>query len=71
MISKTWNLPGRSQIFSDPQTIKILTDFASPQTDACQQVPRLQNPTYCYTEKGIYQIWDTYLQLTPTTGQLS
>lgn len=61
MITRIRNLPAHNQTFSYPHTITILTDFANPQIDACQQVPKLQNPTYHYTEEGIYQIWDTYL----------
>jgi len=71
MINRTWNLPGHNQTFSYHQTIKILTDFTNPQIDAHQRVPKLQNPTYRYTEDGTYQIWDAYLWLTPTTAQLS
>ena len=71
MINGTWNLPGHTQTFSYPQTIKILTDFIDPQINVLRPVPKLQNPTYRCTEEGIYQIWDTCVWLTPTIGRFS
>lgn len=70
MVNRTCHLPGHNRTFSYPQTIKILTEFTNPQIDAHQRVPKLQTPTYRYTEDGMYQIWDAYLWLTATTAQL-
>ena len=70
-LSDTWELPGHKQTFSFNSTAQILTRFALSQVDHKQQVPKVKSPTYRYTQDGLYQIWDEYIWLTPTSGQLS
>lgn len=71
MNNRTWNLPGCNLSFLYPQNTKIITDFTNPQTDASNQCLTYKTSTYLYTEDSIYQIWDEYLLLTLTIGQLS
>ena len=74
ILSETQSSPGlHDQTFSYSQTIKVLTDLISLQINTQQlgPKPKLQNPPHHYTKDGIYQIWDTYLWVLPTIGQLS
>lgn len=70
-VSDTWENPGHNQTFSFNTTAQTLTRFALSQVDHEQQVPKVKSPTYQYTQDGLYQIWDEYIWLTPTSGQLS
>nr|AEX32765.1 envelope protein syncytin-Car1 [Halichoerus grypus] len=72
MVNITWNSPGHKRPFSYPQTAKIMTEYANSKTENKKALWGTTKPNNMrYTEDGYFQVWDEFMWLTPTIGQLN
>nr|AEX32767.1 envelope protein syncytin-Car1 [Mephitis mephitis] len=72
LVNVTWNSPGHKRPFSYPQTVKIMTEYANSRIEDKKALWATVKPNNMrYTEDGYFQVWDEFMWLTPTIGQLN
>nr|AEX32768.1 envelope protein syncytin-Car1 [Nandinia binotata] len=72
MVNTTWNSPGHGRPFSYTQTTKIMTEYAKSKIENKTPLWGTSKPSNMrYTDDGYFQVWDEFMWLTPTIGQLN
>ncbi|XP_029803626.1 endogenous retrovirus group PABLB member 1 Env polyprotein [Suricata suricatta] len=72
LVNTSWNSPGHGKPFSYTQTAKIMKEYAKSKIkDKTALWGTVKPNNMRYTDDGYFQVWDEFMWLTPTIGQLN